>query len=113
MSAAHDNAVLCAVADQDDATQQAFLDADHRVALALGYVDVFKRTHPDSDPVCALRQARTRIAADLMCAMLQNPNAQATMAGMAEWAVLGADILLDKLSSQRAMRVGGGASPTT
>ena len=124
---------LCAIAAQDDATRTAFAEMDLLLAKALGCGDAERKAiepiaddEPESrrefleswnevardtnavrdrEAVAEFRQARTLIARHFMQAVLSNPNAKATIAEMAEWAVLGADVLLDKLASQRAVRM--------
>ena len=110
-----DNAVLARIEDQDEATRRGFYDVDLKLAVALGFDrrmgcgtgdSDFNVVWHDANSVAELRRERVNIAARLMAAQLSNPNARQSIAGMAEWAVLGADILLNKLATQRAVHVG-------
>ena len=114
-----DNAVLARIEDQDEATRAGFAAHDLALAKALGqywaarqFADeplksfAERENNAGQSAISGLRHTRTRIAEHLMAAQLSNPNARQSIAGMAEWAVLGADILLNKLATQRAVHVG-------
>ena len=120
------NWALAAISEQDDATRTAFAAMDLALAKALGFywaprqgisesLEDFAHREDDSgfSAINGLRNARTRIAADVLTALLRNPNAKGTVSEMAEWSVLGADILLDKLATQRARRMAPAGTPPT